>query len=361
MKRRNFLSGCTAATAATASGAAAAARPPAARAHEPGTSPGGPDFPAGTARLGARVGRREVAELRRAARDARRADSRSGGGSAPARSAARLLVSTAAPLLGGSCTPAVERELYSATAELARLAGWAAFDTGRHDLARGYFRQALHLAGAGGDTQLTAYVLACMSLQATLTGRPGEAVDLAAAAARTGAHSPRLRGFAHLVQARAHARDRAPRAAGACLAGAEVLLESAEARGSQDDPEWLDFFTRPRLAADAAEIHRDLGNPRGCFRWHAEADAMAPGDFTRSVGMRLSVVATAHLQAGDLDRALALGRRSADMLQDVASHRAHGYLGAFTASLGPWRREPAVRAFTANLHPDAAGGGRRTS
>jgi ATP/maltotriose-dependent transcriptional regulator MalT len=143
------------------------------------------------------------------------------------------------------------------------------------------------------------------------------------------------------------------------LADAERLLDRAADRGPQQDPQWLDFFTHPRLAADAAEMHRDMGDPHGCFRWHAQAAAMAPDDFTRSVGMRLSVVATAHLQAGDLDQALALGRRSEDVLKGVASHRAHSYLDAFVGALAPWRGEPAVRAFTAAPGPGARAGSPR--
>lgn len=340
MNRRAFLS-CSAAVAGTAAAKPPTPRP---RAGGHGAVPPRWDLPTDSDRSSIRVGRREVAELRRAAENARHADSRFGGGSAPAQSAARLLVTAAAPLLGGSCTVTVEREMYSAAAELARLAGWAAFDTGRHQLARAYFRQALYMAQAGLDAPLTAYVLACMSLQATLIGNTGEAVDLASNAGRT-AHSPRLQAFARLVEARAHARGGAPRAAGACLADAERLLDRAASYGLHDEPGWLDFFTHPRLAADAAEIHRDLHDPHGCLRWHAQAAAMAPGDFARSVGMRLSVVATAHLQAGELDQALALGRRSADVLKDVASHRAHTYLGAFTRALEPWRNEPAVQAF----------------
>ncbi|MFF4273385.1 hypothetical protein [Streptomyces sp. NPDC001536] len=49
---------------------------------------------------------------------------------------------------------------------------------------------------------------------------------------------------------------------------------------------------------------------------------MAPNAFTRSMGMRLAVVATAHLKAGDLAQSLALGHRSVDILQRVDSSKA---------------------------------------
>ncbi|MFF2385647.1 hypothetical protein [Streptomyces sp. NPDC058108] len=59
----------------------------------------------------------------------------------------------AAPLLSGTYTEAIGTELFSATAELSRVAGWAAFDSGRHEEAQRRFVQALRLARAAGDVQ----------------------------------------------------------------------------------------------------------------------------------------------------------------------------------------------------------------
>ncbi|GGZ25109.1 hypothetical protein GCM10010300_80670 [Streptomyces olivaceoviridis] len=67
--------------------------------------------------------------------------------------------------------------------------------------------------------------------------------------------------------------------------------------------------------------------------------------FTRSVGMRLAIVGTAHLQARGLDHGLDLGNRSVDILARVQSSRAKDYVREFTDALAPWSREPAVRGF----------------
>ncbi|MEU2224628.1 hypothetical protein [Streptomyces sp. NPDC018347] len=48
--------------------------------------------------------------------------------------------------------------------------------------------------------------------------------------------------------------------------------------------------------------------------------------FTRSVGMRLAVVGTAHLQARDLDHGLELGNRSVDILARTQLSRAKDYI-----------------------------------
>jgi hypothetical protein len=62
--------------------------------------------------------------------------------------------------------------------------------------------------------------------------------------------------------------------------------------------------------------------------------------------MRRAIVGTAHLQARDLDHGLELGNRSVDILARVQSSRAKDYVREFNTALAPWRREPAVRAFT---------------
>jgi hypothetical protein len=124
----------------------------------------------------------------------------------------------------------------------------------------------------------------------------------------------------------------------------EDLLERADTQVG-DEPHWVDFYRHSRFSADAAEVFRDLQNPKMALTWNKQAAAMAPGVFTRSVGMRLAIVGTAHLQARDLDRGLELGNRSVDILARVQSSRAKDYVREFNTALSPWRREPSVRDF----------------
>ncbi|WP_327064900.1 hypothetical protein [Kitasatospora sp. NBC_01302] len=67
--------------------------------------------------------------------------------------------------------------------------------------------------------------------------------------------------------------------------------------------------------------------------------------FTRSVGMRLAIVGTAHLQDRDLDHGLQLGHQAVDILARVQSSRALDYVREFNTALAPWRREPRVAEF----------------
>ena len=303
-------------------------------------------------RGGLRVGRTDLDELRSAADDARHWDSKYGGGNWKANSVTACLHERAAPLLAGSFSDDIGRELFSVTSELSRLAGWTAFDVGQHQAAQRHYIQALRLARAGGDVQLGCYVLTTMAMQALLRGFAGEAVDMAQGAYERAKDTaaPRVLAFTKLIEARAHARDGNPRGASKALAASETLL--GQARPGGEEPGWIDFYNHARLSADAAEIFRDLKNPKAALAWNAQATAMAPGVFTRSVGMRLAIVATAHLQARDLDHGLQLGNQAVDILARVQSTRALDYVREFNTALAPWRREPAVRDFLHRTRKD---------
>lgn len=292
-----------------------------------------------------RVGAADLTALRESAEHARHWDSRFGGGGWRTSSLNRCLHQQAAPLLAGTYTDRVGRHLFSVTAELSRLAGFTAFDRGQHDLAQRYYIQALRLARAAGDLPLGGYVLASMAMQAILRGFPGEAIDMTQAAQeRTrGLATPRAAAFYALIEARAHARTGDTRAASAALATSSRLLD--QAHPGHDDPHWIDFFTPARLAADAVEIYRDLRRPELAHRWN-DAARMPAGTYTRSVGMRLAILGSASLQAGDLDQGLALGHQSLDVLATVHSARAADYVRGLLAELAPWRDEPRARDLT---------------
>ncbi|NEA58348.1 hypothetical protein G3I60_30415 [Streptomyces sp. SID13666] len=78
---------------------------------------------------------------------------------------------------------------------------------------------------------------------------------------------------------------------------------------------------------------------------------MPPGVFTRAVGIRAAVVASAHLKANKLDLGLDMGDRAVNILGRVRSTRAHDYLRALNRELQPWSKEPKVSSF---LHRSAA-------
>ncbi|MDH6118565.1 tetratricopeptide (TPR) repeat protein [Kitasatospora sp. GAS204A] len=303
-----------------------------------------PTDPGVAARGSRRVGRRDVEELWDAADEARRWDSKYGGGNWKASSITDCLKHRAAPLLNGSFTDQIGRELFSVTSELSRITGWSAFDVGQHDAAQRHFIQALRLARAGGNVELGSYVLTTMALQALLRGYTSEAIDMTQGAferARDVA-APRVLAFTKLIEARAHGRAGDPRAVAAALSASETLLGRAR---TDREPAWIGYFDHARMSADATEIYRDLHNPKAALGWNRQAAAMSPGTFTRSVGLRMTVVAMTHLQARDLDQGLELGNQAVDILARVQSARALDYVRDFTTALSPWKGEARVADF----------------
>ncbi|MCX4812594.1 MULTISPECIES: MFS transporter [unclassified Streptomyces] len=289
-----------------------------------------------------KVGHSDVQKLREAAEDARRWDSKYGGGDWRSSMVPECLRVEAAPLLLGSYSDEVGRALFGASAELTRLAGWMAFDTGQQEAAQRYYIQALRLARAAADVPLGGYVLASMSLQATYRGFGDEGVDLAQAALERnrGLATARTMSFFRLVEARSHAKAGDAQAAGAALKAAEGWLERA--RDGDNDPSWLGFYSYDRFAADAAECYRDLKAPRQVRRFTEQALSKPTEEFVRSHGLRLVVSAVAELESGNLDAACEQGVRAVEVAGRISSARTTEYVKDLLHRLEPYGDEPRV-------------------
>ncbi|OIJ95577.1 MFS transporter [Streptomyces monashensis] len=289
-----------------------------------------------------KVGHSDVRKLREAAEDARRWDSKYGGGDWRSSMVPECLRVEAAPLLLGAYSDEVGRALFGASAELTRLAGWMAFDTGQQEAAQRYYIQALRLARAAADVPLGGYVLASMSLQATYRGFGDEGVDLAQAALERnrGLATARTMSFFRLVEARAHARAGDAQAAGAALKAAEGWLERS--REGDNDPSWLGFYGYDRFAADAAECYRDLKAPRQVRRFTEQALSKPTEEFVRSHGLRLVVSAVAELESGNLDAACEQGVRAVEVAGRISSARTTEYVKDLLHRLEPYGDEPRV-------------------
>ncbi|MFJ6939105.1 sporulation protein [Streptomyces sp. NPDC101132] len=312
-----------------------------------GPAPTGPALDASPQR----VGHSDVAKLREAAEDARRWDSKYGGGDWRSSMVPECLRVDAAPLLLGSYSDEVGRALFGATAELTRLAGWMAFDTGQQEAAQRYYIQALRLARAAADVPLGGYVLASMSLQATYRDFADEGVDLAQAAIERnrGLATSRTMSFFRLVEARAHAKAGDSAAAGAALRAAEGWLERA--REGDADPSWLGFYSYDRFAADAAECYRDLKLPRQVRRFTEQALSRPTEEYVRSHGLRLVVSAVAELESGNLDAACAQGTRAVEVAGRISSARTTEYVRDLLHRLEPYGDEPRVAELRERARP----------
>ncbi|MFW6689985.1 hypothetical protein [Streptomyces sp. MAR4 CNX-425] len=281
---------------------------------------------------------RSVAEMFRAL------DNAYGGGHAR-QALVRYLEHEVEPMLRGTYNEATGRRLFSAAADLTRLAGWTSYDIAAHGLAQRYFVQALRLAQASGDRAYGSYVLVTMSRQAVYLGHGREAVQLARVAQQGvgGGAPPVVQALLHAAEARGHGLLGEVRACTTSLARAERALESA--RPGEEAPHWSRFFDEAQLADEFGHCHRDLQQYRTAAQ-HAERSLqLRAAGFARSRLFCRLVLATARLGLGEVEQACVLGAEAAQQAAEMRSARAAEYVRDFERRLEPYRDAPPVRAY----------------
>ncbi|UCM87451.1 regulator [Streptomyces marincola] len=297
---------------------------------------------------GQRVTAGDIAALRSVADLFRTLDQAYGGGHAR-QALVRYLENELEPMLRGAYGEQTGRKLFSAAADLTRLAGWTAYDIAAHGLAQRYFVQALRLAQAAGDRSYGAYVLVSMSRQAVYLGHGREAVQLARVAQQGMASSvpPVVQALLHSVEARGHGLLGEVRSCTAALARAERALEAA--RTADDVPAWARFFDEAQLADEFAHCHRDLQQYRAAAR-HAERSLQLRSPaYARSRLFCRVVLASARLGLGDVEHACTLAAEAAAQAGEMRSVRVHEYLQDFESRLEPFRDAAAVRVYRERL------------
>ncbi|MFD9500801.1 regulator [Streptomyces sp. NPDC060035] len=293
---------------------------------------------------GQRVGSGDVAALRSVGELFRTLDNAYGGGHAR-QALVRYLEHEAEPMLRGSYGEAVGRRLFSAAADLTRLAGWTSYDIAAHGLAQRYFVQALRLAQAAGDRAYGSFVLITMSRQAVYLGHGREAVQLARVAQQGIGSSapPVVMAMLHAVEARGHGMLGETRACIAALVRAERSLQAE--RPGDDVPHWARHYDEAQLADEFGHCHRDLQQYRVAVQ-HAERSLQlrAPA-YARSRLFCRVVLASARLGLGELDQACLLGAEAAQQASEMRSVRATEYVRDFERRLEPYRDAVAVRGY----------------
>ncbi|MEU4500144.1 regulator [Streptomyces sp. NPDC024089] len=293
---------------------------------------------------GQRVSGGDVAALRSVGELFRTLDNAYGGGHAR-QALVRYLEHETEPMLRGTYGEATGRRLFSAAADLTRLAGWTSYDIAAHGLAQRYFVQALRLAQAAGDRAYGSYVLITMSRQAVYLGHGREAVQLARVAQQGIGSSapPVVQALLHAVEARGHGVLGEARPCTTSLARAEHALEIA--RPGDEVPHWARYFDEAQLADEFGHCHRDLQQYRAAAQ-HAERSLQLRSPaYARSRLFCRVVLASARLGLGELDQACALGAEAAQQAAEMRSVRAAEYVRDFERRLEPYRDAAAVRGY----------------
>jgi tetratricopeptide (TPR) repeat protein len=245
----------------------------------------------------------------------------------------------------GSYSKDVGRGLYGAAAEIARLAGWAAADSGRHAAGQKYYLAALRATAATGDRAMGVNIVGFMGTQAYATGRLEDATRLMDLAATESARTPQaVQAMAWARVGRAYAKVGNQDTARAALGRATGLLNRAVIG---DAPPWAYWVDEPRIAAQLGRALYDMGDYEGAERELMAATAACGERYPRDRATWLGRVATAQLRCGRLDEGCATARRVVDLLADhVDTERAKHLLRTFRSELAARGPSATSRDFT---------------
>ena len=90
----------------------------------------------------------------------------------------------------GGHSARIEARLLTSLATIGQLAGWMAFDAGKHGLSQRYFFTALRCARESGFRAMGAHIVADLAFQAATREHPRDAISLGEAAATMAVGSP---------------------------------------------------------------------------------------------------------------------------------------------------------------------------
>jgi transcriptional regulator with XRE-family HTH domain len=224
----------------------------------------------------------------------------------------------------GSYTTDIQRRLYSAAAGLCRMAGWGSFDGGRPAAADRYWHAGLRAAKEAKDIDGGVYILSNMAMQRFYDGDGKAAIDLLDASRESqGRLSGTVLAMLDTWQVRAHATLGEGVQAAKALARAEAHWER---RRPEDDPSWIYWMQRPSTTIEPNLAMIQLGQPgeveTNLSNW-IELDGQ---DYPRDHALALTVVASAQIAMGELDTAVATGRKALAILKEIDSGRVGGEL-----------------------------------
>lgn len=249
------------------------------------------------------------------------------------------------PMLHGTYTDKVGRQLFAAVAELTGQVGFMSYDIGDHGWAQRHFIQSLRLAKAADHAGFGAHILANMSTQAVYLQQPAEAVRLARAAVNGGrgrAHNSVMARL-HTAEACAHAIAGDARSCGSALKLAED--GTAKATGT-DQPAWAGYFTPAHLAGTAIRCLRDLGHTAEALRYAEQALDLGEGSVrTRALHTALIASIYATGTTAEPEHAGQLGHEALDLGGRVRSRRVTDRITDLAQRLSAYRGNAVVDGF----------------
>ncbi|MEU1666141.1 Tat pathway signal protein [Streptomyces sparsogenes] len=300
---------------------------------------------------GKRVGRGDVATVRELTQAFSRMDQRRGGGHGR-RAVDEYLKSEVLDFLRGRfANDETRRAMFAASAELAYLSGWMAFDNSEHAVALRRFNTAVKLAARSGDAPLSGHILRAMAHQALDLGFRSEALKIAQASVhgdRYAAATPRERALLGVVHARTLAADGQKQAAARALLRAEDDLSNA--RDGIREPDRTFFFGEASLAHETACTLRVLGDHQRAVKEFQRSVRTRGAAFRRTHAVTLGYMGATQIAQGGVEEACMTWTSVLDAMEDgIYSGRARQTVVDMRKLLSPFRKRgiPAVGALDA--------------
>lgn len=285
------------------------------------------------------VDQRDVARVREATDVFRTWDNAHGGLSRDA--VVAQLRATTKLLHNARPSDAVGRDLFSAVADLASVAAWMTYDTGRHAQAQRYFLLGLDAAREAGDSAIAAHLLNCMARQASHLGRIEDALELVELAQYGTRRLPPGRTRAVLCALEARCRATLGDIGGftRAVGASHDALEHA----TPDDPTFVQWFDHAEHQVTIGVCHLIASQRRPehaaiAVRAIHEGTALRPRGRVRSRAFDQIALARAYTANGELDGADTATTAALHLMGDLGSTRVPGRLAELDvelAAVGP--------------------------
>ncbi|MET9607245.1 helix-turn-helix transcriptional regulator [Streptomyces sp. NPDC006512] len=235
----------------------------------------------------------------------------------------------------GVYSEATGQALRGIIAEQAQLAGWAAYDAGQYNDARGHYMTALAASRAAEDSSLEGNSLAFLAyLEWTVGGGSGIRFATAAYEALGSGTAPVVRALLADRLAWQQATSGNAREADYALGIAE---EAIREHTDEPGPDWAYWVDSDEIAIMTGRCWAELHRPLRAIP--ALEDALGRYDDSRSrdKALYLTWLAAAYLDAGEVEHAAAITARVFDLSEGLASIRPMGRARLMVKRLEPHR------------------------
>ncbi|MEU7799377.1 hypothetical protein AB0B10_08920 [Micromonospora arborensis] len=268
-------------------------------------------------------------------------DRRHGGGPPHTRAVmADFLVRQVAPMLHGTYTDAVGRDLMRAAATLSGQLAFMSYDAGEHAMAQHHVTLGLRLAKAADDRLYGAHLLANLATQAVFLGHARAAARLVEAAIDGAGRAPAaVLARLHATAATAYGQSGERRACQLALTKAERALDRT---GTDPGPRWVGYFSPAHLAGAALRCLGDLHLYTQALRHAPEALTLGSQN-TRTRALHTALIAMTHARAGETDAACNWASKLGQHGAGIQSARVRQRVRELTATLSPQQGSPQVK------------------